>query len=346
MVHYIDSFPGRETTINDTKYLYFGGTSYLGVQTHSSFQKIFIKNIKKYGTNYGASRNSNVRFSLFENVESYLAGIAGSEACTTLSSGYLAGQFVCSYFGQHNKLFYAPNTHSALFQSKVKPYDTFSELNSALREFLISHQGVPPVVFVHSIDFSGTNFPHFENLKSLPLKELILVVDDSHGIGVVGHEGGGVFRMLDALQPKELVVCCSLGKSFGVQTGAVFASENRICDMKTTAFFGGASPTAPANLTTIFEAETIYKERRKRLYRNMGIFTKKIADLNRFCYMENHPTFSYFDKNMTNYLFENRVIVTSFGYPKEDDSPMSRIVLSANHTKADIYYLVKILNSY
>ena len=346
MVHYIDSFPGREITINDTKYLYFGGTSYLGVQTDSSFQKIFIKNIKKYGTNYGASRNANIRFSLFENVESYLAIVAGSEACTTLSSGYLAGQFVCSYFGQHHKLFYAPNTHSALFQSKVEPYATFSELSSALRKFLISDQGIPPVVFVDSIDFLGTNFPHFENLKSLPLKELILVVDDSHGIGIVGLEGGGVFRMLNALKPKELVVCCSLGKSFGVQTGAVFGFENRISDMKTTAFFGGASPTSPANLATILEADTIYKKKRIRLARNIGIFTEKIADLKRFCYMDNHPTFSYFDKSLTNYLLENRVIVTSFGYPKEDDSLMSRIVLSAAHTKEDIYYLVKILNLY
>ena len=346
MVHYIDSFPGREITINDTKNLYFGGTSYLGVQTDAAFQKIFIKNIKKYGTNYGASRNSNIRFSLFENAESYLAILAGSEACTTLSSGYLAGQFVCSYFGQHNKVFYAPNTHSALFQSEVKPYATFTALNSALREFLFSGHNVTPVVFVDSIDFSGTNYPHFENLKSLPLKELILVVDDSHGIGVVGLEGGGIFRMLDLLQPKELIVCCSLGKSFGVQAGAVFGSEQRIKDMKITDFFGGASPTSPANLATILEAEPIYKKKRKHLKRNIGIFTEKIVDLKRFSYMENHPTFSYFDKSLTNYLLENRVIVTSFGYPKEDDSLMSRIVLSAAHTKEDIYYLVKMLNSY
>ena len=58
MAIYIDGFPGRELELDHRKYLYFGGTSYLGLQTDGAFQDMYISNIRKYGTNYGASRKS------------------------------------------------------------------------------------------------------------------------------------------------------------------------------------------------------------------------------------------------------------------------------------------------
>jgi len=94
MAIYIDGFPGRELELDQKRYLYFGGTSYLGLQTHKKFQDMYISNIRKYGTNYGASRKSNVRISVYEATENYLSHFVGSEACCTLSSGYLAGQLV------------------------------------------------------------------------------------------------------------------------------------------------------------------------------------------------------------------------------------------------------------
>ena len=221
-MHTIDSFPGREILIQNTKYLYFGGTAYLGLQTDEKFQNLYIENIKKYGTNYGASRKSNIRISIYDKAEHYLAKLVGSEACVSMSSGYLAGQFIGQFLNNsRNKFFYSPNTHSALYlsnQTKNKPksYITFTALNIALRDHIEKNDSVTPVVFLDSIDFSGANFPDFEGLKALPLKNVILVVDDSHGIGITGINGGGVFKRIKKLNPKELIVCCSLGKGFGV----------------------------------------------------------------------------------------------------------------------------------
>ena len=62
-------------------FLYFGGTAYLGLQTDEAFQEILIKNIKKFGTNYGASRKANVRIPIYERAENYLANLVGSENC-------------------------------------------------------------------------------------------------------------------------------------------------------------------------------------------------------------------------------------------------------------------------
>lgn len=95
MVYNLDSFPSNHILIEGENYLYFGGTSYLGgLQTDVDFQNIFIKNIRKHGTNYGASRKSNVRLNIYDETEAYLSKLIGSETCVSLSSGYLAGQLI------------------------------------------------------------------------------------------------------------------------------------------------------------------------------------------------------------------------------------------------------------
>ena len=347
MAYEIDHFPGRQLYIEGKSYLYFGGTAYLGLQTDASFQELFIANIKKYGTNYGASRKSNVQFSIFEEAENRLSEVVGSEACLTMSSGYLTGQFVARHFDQEGYTrYYAPNTHSALFSQHDSCFENYTDLHTSLRLGLTENPSSIPVVFLDSIDFSGSNYPDFENLKQLPLGEIILVVDDSHGIGIVGNQGGGVYAELIPLKPKELVVCASLGKGFGVQAGAIFGSTHRIQLLAQTDFFGGASPAAPAAMATLLQADAIYRCKRILLNENSVLFQNEVEDIARFTSMKDHPTFSFANPLLANYLNDNSVIVTNFHYPSDDASAMSRIVISAAHTEDDILTLVKLINSF
>jgi len=345
MAQYIESFPGREILIQGRRYLYFGGTAYLGLQTDATFQDLFIENIKKYGTNYGASRKSNLRLSIFEKAEQYLARLVGAQDCVTVSSGYLAGQFVAQAMSSKaHRSFYAPNTHSALYPVKTRSYTTFTALNIAVREHLQSKSNITPVIFLDAIDFSGCNYPDFSPLQILPLDKVILVVDDSHGIGIVGEHGGGVYQILNKLSIKELIVCCSLGKGFGVQAGAVFGKKNRIAQLVETAFFGGASPAAPAALATLIEAEDIYSEKRRKLQSHIGRFVDSLKNPKKFSGMACHPAFSFSDVQLTEYLEQQGIILTNFPYPEEHSQLMSRIVVSAHHHEEDIERLSELLN--
>ncbi|MBU2997889.1 aminotransferase class I/II-fold pyridoxal phosphate-dependent enzyme [Cellulophaga baltica] len=352
MKHTVTTFPGREIKIEDKNYLYFGGTAYLGLQTDRNFQDIYIQNILKYGTNYGASRKSNIQIAIFDKAENYLANLVGSESCTTMSSGYLAGQFVTQAFANKTyKLFYAPNTHSALYQTKQKSkkassYVTFSSLNFAVRHHLEKNKKAIPVIFLDAIDFSGVNYPNFEGLAQLPLSQLILVVDDSHGIGIVGENGSGVFKKIASLNPKELIVSCSLGKGFGVQSGAIFGTSERITNLTETEFYGGASPASPANIASIIDGQEVFTIKRKQLQENIELFLKHVTVTRKFHFMNGHPAFSFQDEELTAYLEQHHIIVTSFRYPNKDSKLMSRIVISAAHTKDDILELSNVLNKY
>lgn len=346
MAIFIDSFPGRTITKDGKEYLYFGGTGYLGLQLDNEFQNIFIKNLRKYGTNYGASRKSNIQLRIFDETEKYLANIAGSEACITLSSGYLAGQLIAkSLSSEEYQIFYAPNAHSALYHAEAKSYETFAELNFELRKQLASDENKIPVVLLDTIDFSGKNYPEFKELQSLPLHKIILVADDSHGIGIIGEQGNGGHTKLKNLHPKELIVCGSLGKGFGIQAGVVFGSQQRIAALKETAFFGGASPAAPAGLATLMDSEEIYEQKRLILNDNIELFIHNLQCIEKFDYMIGHPAFSFSNEPLVDYLEKNKIIITNFKYPDTASSLMSRIVLSASNKKEDIQYLTQYLNT-
>lgn len=347
MTHYIDAFPERELLINGEKHLYFGGTAYLALQKDEEFQNIFIQNVKKYGTNYGASRKSNIRLSIYNQVEQYLQEWVGSQACLTVSSGYLAGQLIVQHFkAKNHRLFYAPHTHSALMSNDLISFDSYASLLRTLSKHLNQNPNATPVVLLDSIDFSGNNYPVFEALRTLPLDKIVLVVDDSHGIGVVGQNGNGVYKELKGLGSKELLVCCSLGKGLGVQAGAIFGTEKRINQLKNTAFFGGASPAMPAALATILEAQEIYTSKRALLQRNINLFLEGLKYLQKFKFMKNHPAISFLDHGLSQYLMDYKIIVTDFNYPDEKAPTMSRIVLSAAHTKSDITYLLNCIERY
>lgn len=346
MIYSVDAFPGTRISANGKSYLYFGGTSYLGLQTDEVFKGLFIKNLKKYGTNYGASRNANVQISIFDEAENYMANLLGSEACTTMSSGYLAGQLVAhSLNTEAYESFYAPESHCALHLTPKEPYVNFTDLEQAVRLHLQTKNSVP-VVYIDSIDVSGNGYPDFAALRALPWAEVILVVDDSHGVGIVGKNGCGAFKNAEQLNAKELILCCSLGKGFSIPAGAVFGTKSRIEQLTSTNFFGGASPASPAALATLLEGEALFEAKRKLLERNIQLFTGALKNSMLFDFLEGYPVFYFSNAQIAAYLERKHILITNFNYPTKDAPMMSRIVISAAHQKEDILKLARLLNAY
>jgi glycine C-acetyltransferase len=58
-----------------------------------------------------------------------------------------------------------------------------------------------------------------------------LVVDDSHGIGVVGEAGRGVMERFDLLGREDIVLTGTLGKALGGAAGGFVAGNRVLCDV-------------------------------------------------------------------------------------------------------------------
>ncbi len=343
----LNSFPGRKIDYNNREYLYFGGTAYLGMQTDPEFLSIYIRHVSELGTNYGASRLSNIQLEVYDQAEKLLGEWVGSASTISLSSGYLAGQLLAQHFHDREfKLFYAPNTHSSLFLDDHHTYENYDALKTALNEHLEKNDSRTPVICLDTIDFKGEGYPHFRGLESLPLKSCIVIADDSHGIGLVGKTGNGSFETLKKLNPQELILCCSLGKAMGLQAGAVFGPKDRLSDLRNSALFAGSSPASPAIMATLVEALPLYSLRRQRLLEHIDLFIDSLDQTEKFNWMDQYPVFVYDNQGLTEFLFEKGICVTNFNYPAESESWQSRIVLSAVHLEEDIQKLTSHINSF
>lgn len=141
----------------------------------------------------------------------------------------------------------------------MTPFENFKNLLLSLEELKESNQAKVLAVFFDSIDTLRACYPYFKGLQNLSINKVILVVDDSHGIGILGENGRRAYKIIKKMKPKELVVCCSLGKGFGIQAGAIFGTKALIGQLTNTDFFGGQSPAVPAALATLSESQLIFE---------------------------------------------------------------------------------------
>ncbi len=347
MAMYVKKVPGRFIIENGREYLYFGGTSYLGLQNHDAFEALFIKNIVEYGMSHGASRKSNIRLTVYEEAEAYMAKWTGAEAAMLISSGYLAGQLLRDYFDDDAfAVFHMLNTHSALFRNRDKMSQSPSDLKNAIEAQIEENSSITPVLFLDTVSFSEDNYPDFKFLKTLPLDRIILVADDSHGLGIIGENGVGAYPVLNTLGAKEVLLCASLSKGPTVQAGVILGENNRLEKLKNRLHYGGSSPASPASMATLMQAETIYVEQRKKLSENVDLFLKLVENASFFKRTKGHPAFNYSDPQLTEFLEKNGILVTHFNYPNPQAAVLSRIVISAGHTFEDIEELSGLINRF
>ncbi|MBC9794718.1 aminotransferase class I/II-fold pyridoxal phosphate-dependent enzyme [Sinomicrobium weinanense] len=336
MIHSTDSFPGRTVNNNGKNHLYFGGTAYLGLPTLPGFCDILISNILKYGTGYAASRKANVRLSIYEEAETIMAGLIGSEAALSVSSGFLAGQLTLQSFSEEEyTFFHAPGTHPALIHPGGRPYATHGQLLQDVRDFAGSHPDKTPVVLCDSVT-PEQNLYENHWYEQLPAEQTIFIADDSHGLGIMGNKGEGVYKRLEQIPFKELVVCGSMSKGFGIQAGAIFSSGAVIRRLWDNPVFAGASPASPAMLATFRDALPVYDIQRKKLQDNLKDFERYISGTDIFNGIKGHPAYSYKEESLTRYLLDKGIITTAFPYPDARSSLVQRIVISAYHTREDI----------
>ncbi|WP_333866651.1 8-amino-7-oxononanoate synthase [Sphingobacterium sp.] len=327
---------GRFITTTDREYLFFGGTSYLGLATDQAYTSIFIEGIQRYGINNGTSRNNNVQQDIFDQAEDYAAKRFGFEASLLLSSGYLATQFLVRTLAAEGEVLHAPSCHPSLWlDEKPTAAGSFVDWATATVAYINQSPQTSFIIVSNSLDnmkpetFDFAVFSHID-----PNKKIVLLLDDSHGIGVIRKNGISFDRSNFYLSNIELIVVASLAKGLATDAGLILADEARIKSLKRSNFYTGASPSSPASLYAFVYGEQIYLERFQKLQHNISYFRERIASqLNT---VSNFPVFSSTDPTLYARLMDAGILVSSFPYPLATDPLLNRIVLNAHHTEADL----------
>ena len=338
----VNQFPDRRIKIDNEEFLYFGGTAYLGLPTNKAFQELVIQNILRWGTAYGSSRSANIQLTAYENGELFLAKYIKAEAALTVSSGMLAGKLALEVLArQTDCFFHFPNTHTALKVASSLPFFVEKELNPRL----LNSVSEKITILTDSVPSFHTKPIDLSVLNSIPSnKEITLLVDESHSLGILGTNGCGMYS--DILFPniKRKIMIASLGKALGLTGGVVASDTDFISKISKLDTFVSSAGMNPAFVQTIADAEEIYSQQHQKLKVNLQYIDKQLNKNKSILFHENYPLIYPAIEGLKEILLTNKIIATNFKYPTGNTN-LNRIVITANHTKEDLDTIIRILNA-
>lgn len=337
----VNQFPDRIIEIDQEQYLYFGGTAYLGLSTNKAFQELVVKNIMKWGTTYGSSRNANVKVTAYENGETFLARYIKAEAVVTVSSGMLAGKLVIDELKKQTDFFFHfDDVHTAIQTSNSLPFFIDGKMNSRL----LDNKEEKITILTDGVPSFETSAIDLNILRKIPKhKEITLLIDESHSLGILGKNGCGIYSQIN-LPIKRKIMVSSLGKAFGLTGGMIASDASFINQIKKSEIFGSAAGMNPAFVQTLADASEIYPKQHQKLIDNLHYIDQKLVKDDSIKFDKNYPLIYLKDKNSIEVLKENKIIIASFKYKQNADN-LNRIVVTANHLEEDLDKLINLLNS-
>jgi 8-amino-7-oxononanoate synthase len=209
----------------------FCSNDYLGLASHPDISLALKQAADLYGTGSGASHLVSGHSVVHQKLEEQLAQYTGRPRALLFSTGYMANMGVINALvGRRDLVLQDQLNHASLLdggrlsQADFKRYkhvDMASleqrlEQSSATRKLVVSDG-------VFSMD---GNLAPLSEISTLAEKHNAwLMVDDAHGVGVLGPQGGGLVEQLGMNLKQVPVLVGTLGKSFGTFGAFVAGSE-------------------------------------------------------------------------------------------------------------------------
>lgn len=321
----LNEHPGRTAFINGKEYLFFSGYSYLGMQDVPEFVELVKEGIDKYGWLFPSSRISNTHLQLFQECEVQLSSITGMQDTVLVSSGFLAGSLATELW--KGELVNLSPFHPAIERNNK------ASIDSAEKIYAIDSVNV---LTAQITDFSFLT--EDENSK-------IIIVDDSHGIGLIGSKGEGICSSIPAAKNISCILSYSLSKSFNIGAGAVSSSKNIADELRRLPQYSAATAPSPAILYAFMKGQQLYQVQREKLKTNITYFQSVIKNISTVIYHPQLPIFILPEVTDEIKLFEKNIIISSFAYPDPQGTKYLRVVISALHSFADLEYLAACLES-
>lgn len=339
----VNQFPDRILKINNEKYLYFGGTAYLGLPPNKKFQKILCKNIAQWGTAYGSSRNANIQLTAYDKGEAFLAQFIQAEAAVTVSSGMLAGHIALNSIESETDIFYHfSNNHIAISKTDSQPFFINGTINPRLLDKKIERI----CILTEAVATNTVTALDYSIIEQIPKnKTITLIVDESHSLGILGKNGCGIYESITTPNIYRKIVVASLGKAMGLSGGVIASDSIFIEKIKSNTFFVSSAGMNPAFVNTLADAELLYKTQHKKLKENLIYLQKNLLVNKKILFDVNYPVIYPNIKNINTILATRKIIITNFKYSLEANN-LNRIIITANHKERDLDKIIQILNEY
>ena len=360
--HLLQSRQSTHVQVNGKDCIAFCSNDYLGLASHPSVVASFRKGAENFGVGSGASHLVYGHSYEHQALEEELAVFTQRPRALLFSTGYMAnlGTILALTDNKNDHIFEDRLNHASLIDggvaskakcSRYRHSDTADLLN---RMKGVNGRKLIVTDGVFSMDGDLAVLPDLVN--ACQKEQGWLMVDDAHGFGVMGNNGGGLAEHF-GLSIEELpILVGTLGKAFGTFGAFVAGSEaliETLIQYARTYVYTTALPPAVASATRaslkILQQETWRREKLASLIvrfrsgaETLGLeLMKSTTPIQPILLYDDELAIKVGDR-----LRENGFLVGAIRRPTVPiNSARLRITLSAKHTEEEIDALLDTLGS-
>jgi 8-amino-7-oxononanoate synthase len=344
--------------IDGQNYLTFCSNDYLGLASHPSLKAALQQGAKNYAVGSGASHLVTGHSLAHHQLETELATYTGRERALLFSTGYMANLgIVTSLMGRHDAVFLDKLNHASLVdaallsRAKIERYPHNNM--QALKRLLEKSQAQHKLIItdgVFSMDGDLSKLPEIVELANN--YNAWIMVDDAHGLGVLGYTGRGTLEKYGLGENDIPILMGTLGKAFGVFGAFIAGSELLIETLIQTARSYIYTTALPPALAEAARASLIVAQeetwRRQHLQKLIKHFRQSAADLPLMPSITPiQPIILGSSETalaVSSALYKRKIIVTAIRPPTvPQGTARLRITLSALHDKHQVDELIKAL---
>ncbi|MNU24759.1 putative pyridoxal phosphate-dependent acyltransferase [compost metagenome] len=262
---------------------------YLGFSQHPAVKQAAIDSILQYGTGAGSSPLIGGHYEYHEELERKLCHFFHRpEGCSLVfTTGYTANSATLQALLQKEDIAIMDMAvHASVYEgclltnTKRFLHNNLEMLEMALKDAQFKYRN--KLVIIDGIYSQDGDMAHVREILQLCRQYgALLMLDDAHGIGVIGETGRGVLEHLDLLQEIDIITG-TLSKSFGNIGGFVISSPEMIAFLqyqsRQYAFSAAATPaiSGVVKALELFDEEPIW---RQQLRANIEYFKKGLTDM-------------------------------------------------------------------
>ncbi|MBL1109113.1 8-amino-7-oxononanoate synthase [Streptomyces sp. 5-8] len=237
----------------DSPLLDLASNDYLGLARHPEVTRGAADAARTWGGGSTGSRLVTGTTGLHTELEEELAAFCGFEAALVFSSGYAANLAAVTTLGPHGSLVVSDaGNHASLIDgcrlARGETQVVGHADPEAVRKALGAHEGAAIVVSDTVFSVDGDRAPLAALAAACREHGAGLVVDDAHGLGVLGDGGRGAPYAAGLAGADDVVVTATLSKSLGSQGGVVLGPARVIDHLvnaaRTFIFDTGLAPAA------------------------------------------------------------------------------------------------------
>ena len=264
--------------------------NYLGLAAHPEVVRAGIEGLERYGAGTASVRFICGTFAPHHELERKLAELSGTEAALTYVSCWNANEAVIPTLTDDTTLILTDELNHASIIDAIRLSRPASKViyphsdMGALRDALVAApSGARKLIVtdgVFSMEGDLAKLPEIVELAGE--HDAVVVVDDSHGVGVLGETGRGTVEHYGLLGEVD-VITGTLGKALGGAAGGYVASSVEVCDLlaqrsRPQLFSNALPPTVACSALRAVELMLEQPELLTRLRERSSSFREMLAE--------------------------------------------------------------------